>query len=473
MSTSSAAPGAPSARRPRPSLLERLALAGPQRRAARAWVMYDWANSAFITTVVAAVFPPWFISLAAGANAPEAVRAQATGRLSLATVLALSVIAIASPLLGAIGDRAPIKKRMIAGFTLAGVAATAGMWFVGPQDATLALWLFALGNIAANGAFVFYDSLLPHVAPPEELDRVSTAGYALGYLGGGLLLAVNVAMILKPALFGLSGPGTAIRLSFLMTAAWWLVFSIPLLRRVPEPEIPPERRAAGTAAAIREGLRDLAGTWRELRRFPQAGLMLLAFLIYNDGIGTIIRMATAYGQEIGLAQGDLILALLIVQFVGIPASFAFGQLAGPLGARKSIFLGLVAYTAISVLGFVMTTAVHFFVLAGLVGLIQGGVQALSRSLFASLIPRHRSSEFFGLFAVFEKFAGILGPGLFFLANEAFGSSRPAILGVIIFFVGGGLILTRVDIPTGQRAARAAEASEASEASKAGTATSVS
>ncbi|MBK7537888.1 MAG: MFS transporter [Myxococcales bacterium] len=450
-------PAAPSPVSPRPRLLERLALAGPERKAARAWVAYDWANSAFITIVVAAVFPPWFVSLAAGPGATEAMRAQATGRLSLTTVIALSIIALASPLLGAIGDRAPIKKRMIAGFTLIGAGATAAMWFVGPGDATLALILFAIGNIAANGAFVFYDSLLPHVAPPDELDRVSTAGYALGYLGGGLLLAFNLAMILKPALFGLTDAGAAIRISFLLTAAWWLLFAIPLLRHVREPIIVAERRTASTATAVREGLRDLAGTWRELRRFPQAGLMLLAFLIYNDGIGTIIRMATAYGQEIGLAQGDLILALVIVQLVGIPASFAFGQLAGRVGARRSIFLGLVAYTAISVLGYLMTTAVHFFVLAGLVGLVQGGVQALSRSLFASLIPRHRSSEFFGLFAVFEKFAGILGPGLFYLANEAFGSSRPAILGVIIFFVGGGLILSRVDIAAGQRTARAAEA----------------
>ncbi len=457
----SAEPGAP----PPPArtgLLERLALAGPHRKAARAWVMYDWANSAFITTVVAAVFPPWFVSLAAGAGATEAQRAQATGRLSLATVLALSVIAVASPVFGAIGDRAPIKKMMIGGFTLAGVAVTAALWWVGPNDASLALWLFALGNIAANGSFVFYDSLLPHVAPPDELDRVSTAGYALGYLGGGLLLAVNVAMILKPALFGLADAGVAVRLSFLMTAAWWLVFTVPLLRHVPEPAIPKERRTTGAGQAIREGLRDLAGTWRELRRFPQAGLMLLAFLIYNDGIGTIIRMATAYGQEIGLQQGDLILALLIVQLVGIPASFGFGQLAGRMGSRKAIFLGLVAYTAVSVLGFVMTTALHFFALAGLVGLVQGGVQALSRSLFASMIPRHRSSEFFGLFAVFEKFAGILGPGLFYLANELFGSSRPAILGVILFFVGGGLLLARVDIAAGQRAARQAEADEAGE-----------
>lgn len=448
---------APGARPPRTPLLERLALAGPQRKAARAWVTYDWANSAFITTVVAAVFPPWLVGLAAGPNATEGMRAQATGRLSLTTVIALTFIAVASPLLGAIGDRAPIKKRMIAFFTVVGALATAGLYLVPSGDATTALWLFAIGNIAANGAFVFYDSLLPHIAPPEELDRVSTAGYAIGYLGGGLLLLVNVAMILSPATFGLAGADSAVRLSFLMTALWWIGFAIPLFRHVREPDIPAERRATSAGHAIREGLRDLAGTWRELRRFPQAGLMLLAFLIYNDGVGTIIRMATAYGQEIGLAQGDLILALVIVQLVGIPASFAFGQLAGSIGPRKAIFLGLGAYAAVSILGYLMTSSLHFFVLAGLVGLVQGGVQALSRSLFASLIPRHRSSEFFGLFAVFEKFAGILGPGLFFLANEAFGSSRPAILGVIAFFLVGGWLLARVDIVAGQRAARAAEA----------------
>jgi UMF1 family MFS transporter len=434
-------------------LLHRLAL---DRRPTRAWVMYDWANSAFVTTVVAAVFPPWFVALAAGAHADEPLRAEATGRLSLATTAALAIIALASPLLGAIGDRAPIKKRMIAAFTALGALATAGLWFVGEGDATLALVLFGIGNIAANGAFVYYDSLLPHVAAPDELDRVSTAGYALGYLGGGVLLAINVVMILRPQLLGIPDADTAIRLCFVMTAVWWIAFAIPLLRHVREPDIPPGRRTS-TAAAIRAGLADLAGTWRALRRFPQAGLLLLAFLIYNDGIGTIIRMATAYGREIGLAQGDMIVALLIVQFVGIPASFAFGHAAGRIGTRRAIFVGLAAYVAVSVLGYLMTSALHFYLLAALVGLVQGGVQALSRSLFASLIPRHRSSEFFGLFAVFEKFAGILGPAMFWLANAAFGSSRPAILAVLVFFVAGAALLARVDLAAGQRAARAAEA----------------
>lgn len=424
-------------------------------RSTRAWVMYDWANSAFVTIVVAAVFPPWFVALAAGPGATEPARAAATGRLSLTTTIALAVIAIASPVLGAIGDRAPIKKRMIAVFTAIGAGATGGLWFVGDGDAGLALVLFAIGNIAVNGAFVFYDGLLPHVAAPGELDRVSTAGYALGYLGGGALLAVAVALILQPHRFGIPDAGAAIRLSFVMTAVWWLVFAIPLLRRVPEPEIPASRRAHGTAA-IRAGLGALVHTWRELRQFPEAGKLLLAFLIYNDGIGTIIRMATAYGQEIGLAQGDLIVALLIVQFVGIPASFGFGRAAGRIGARNAIFVGLAAYTAVSVFGYFMTSALHFYALAGLVGLIQGGVQALSRSLFASMIPRHRSSELFGLFAVFEKFAGIFGPAMFWLANEAFGSSRPAILAVMGFFLVGGVLLARVAVDAGQRTARAAE-----------------
>jgi UMF1 family MFS transporter len=428
-------------------LLGRLAL---DRKPTRAWVMYDWANSAFVTTVVAAVFPPWFVALAAGPGATESEKATATGWLSLGTTIALLLIAIASPLLGAIADHAPIKKRMLAFFTTVGCLATASMWFIGEGDWLLALVLFGVGNIAANGAFVFYDALLPHVARPEELDRVSTAGYALGYVGGGILLFVNIQMILHPHTWGFDGKDEAIRAAFVMTAVWWALFAIPLFRHVREPHVPEAQRARGTAA-IRAGLRDLVHTFRELKRYPQAGLLLLAFLIYNDGVGTIIRMATAYGEEIGLEQKHMITALLIVQFVGIPASFAFGMIAGRVGTRRAIFAGLAVYMVVSVLGYFMRTATHFYALAGLVGLVQGGVQALSRSLFASMIPRHKSSEFFGLFAVFEKFAGILGPALFFTAVAVFGSSRPAILSVILFFIVGAVLLARVDVAAGQRA----------------------
>lgn len=425
-------------------MLQRLAL---DRKPTRAWVMYDWANSAFITIVIAALFPAWFAGFVPDHGSP-------TARLSLATVIALALIAVASPLLGAIADHAPIKKRMIGIFTAIGAASTACLWFVGPGDWLLALVLFGIGNIAANGAFVFYDALLPHVASKDELDRVSTAGYALGYLGGGVLLAGCVATIVPsiPVLdpTNKSFQETAVRISFLLTAVWWVVFAIPLFRNIPEPAIPAAQRARGTAA-IRAGFRDLRNTWQELKRYPQAGLLLLAFLIYNDGVGTIIRMAVAYGEEIGLETGDMITALLIVQFVGIPASFAFGHWAGRIGTRRAIFVGLVVYCGVSILGYFMTTATHFFILSGLVGLVQGGVQALSRSLFASMIPRHKSSEFFGLFAVFEKFAGIAGPGIFFLVVSIAGSSRPAILSVIAFFLVGGALLTRVDVAAGQRA----------------------
>jgi UMF1 family MFS transporter len=312
---------------------------------------------------------------------------------------------------------------------------------------------------------VFYESLLPHIAGPHEIDRVSTAGYALGYVGGGLLLALNLAWIQKPDWFGLpSGPGLTepqatlpARLAFVSVAIWWIVFSLPLFRRVPEPPARIETDERRGENPILVAFVRLAETFRELRGYRQAFLMLLAFLIYNDGIQTIIKMATAYGTEIGIGQSALIGAILVVQFVGIPCSFLFGMVAGRIGAKRALFLGLLAYTAISVLGYFMRTATHFYVLAGLVGMVQGGTQALSRSVFASMIPPHKSGEFFGFFSVFEKFAGIFGPLIFAGTIAATGSSRNAILSVIGFFAVGAAILALVDVGEGQRAAREAEA----------------
>ena len=426
------------------SVFQRLGLDRPELRA---WALYDWANSAFITTVVSALFPPYFASVAC-AGLPDAA---ATARLGYGTSIALTLIALLSPVLGAIADHAPIKKAMLAAFTILGVGTTASLSLFGTGEWVLALVLFGLANIAANGAFVFYDAFLPHIARPGELDRVSTTGYALGYLGGGALLAVNAVMVMKPALFGLSGQGAAVRVSFLLTAVWWAIFAVPLFRRVPEPAIASKDRVRGLAV-VSAGFRDVARTWQELRRFPQATRLLVAFLIYNDGIGTIYRMATAFGKEIGLPPGSMVIALLVVQLVGVPATFAFGRIAGHLGTRRAILIGLAFYGVISVLGYFITTATHFFVLAALVGLVQGGTQALSRSLFARMIPRHKSSEMFGLFAVFEKFAGIFGPLLFAAVVSAFGSSRPAILSIIAFFAVGSALLLRVDVAAGERAA---------------------
>lgn len=423
--------------------------------------MYDWAMSAMQVGIMTAIFPIYYVKVAGAHLAGSA----ATQALASANTVALVIVALLSPLLGAAADYAAAKKRFLAGFMALGLAAIGGMFFIHTGDLTLASVLFVIAMIGATGSFVFYESLLPHIASPEEVDRVSTAGYALGYVGGGVLLAFNLAWIQKPAWFGLpAGPGLSeaaatlpVRLAFVSIAAWWALFSIPLFRQVPEPprRLETDERRGRNPVGI--AFRRLGETFRELRGFRQAFVFLLAFLIYNDGIQTIIKMATAYGTELGIGQGALIAAILLVQFVGIPFSFLFGSLAGWIGAKRAVFLGLAVYTVISVLGYFMRTAAHFFLLAILVGVVQGGTQALSRSLFATMTPPHKSGEFFGFFSVFEKFAGIFGPLLFWLAIELTGSSRAAILSVIAFFAVGAALLALVDVPEGERAAREAEA----------------
>ncbi len=412
--------------------------------------MYDWANSAFITVIVTAIFPSYYLKVA---NASDVLQnpAIATQRLAITTTIALALIAILAPILGAIADSAPIKKKLLAFFMALGAGATLGMLSLGPDQWMLASVLFGLGNIGAMGSFVFYDSLLPHIASHDEVDRVSTAGYAIGYVGGGIALFGCIALIEHPSWLGLGDAESASRVSFALVAMWWLLFSIPLFRNVPEPKV--RARAAQSRVKLVTGsITRLRQTFSELRKYKQASLFLLAFLLYNDGVGTIIKFAVIYGEEIGLDTPAMIKAILLVQFVGIPATFAFGQVAKAISAKKAIYVGLIVYSGVSVLGFFMTTATHFFMLAGLVGLVQGGVQALSRSLFATLIPASKSSEFFGLFAVFEKFAGILGPLLFAGVIHLAGSSRPAILAIIGFFAIGGLLLSRVSVEEGQRQA---------------------
>ena len=426
-------------------VLERLGLA---RRDVRAWAMYDWANSAFQTTIVAAVFPIYFQKVAA-ADLPGAV---ATSRFAWATALAILIVAIVAPILGAIADNAPVKKKLLAAFLGIGVTATAAMWFITRGDWLLALVLFVIGNVGVAGSIVFYDSLLPHLVGEEDLDRVSSAGYAFGYFGGGVLLAINILMMSQPAWFGLASREAAVRASLASVAVWWTLFAIPLFRRVPEPAIGP---ASGTRAApsLMSGVRRLFETLRELRRYRQAFMLLLAFLVYNDGIQTIIRMATIYGTEIGLDDNGMIAALLLTQFIGVPFAFLFGMLARRIGAKAAVFGGLAVYASITVLAYFMTTATHFFALAMMVGMVQGGTQALSRSLFASMVPKHKSSEFFAFFGVFERYAGVLGPALFAAVVSATGTGRNAILSIIAFFVVGALLLTRVDVEEGRRAAR--------------------
>jgi MFS transporter, UMF1 family len=433
------------------SLLARMGLDRPELRA---WAMYDWAASAMQTTVMVAVFPIYFVKVAGAELAGSA----ATQRLATVNTLALVVIAVLSPILGAISDYKAVKKPLLAVFMIIGAAAVAAMFFIQRGHIDLASTLFTLALIGAAGSFVFYEALLPHIARPDEIHRVSTAGYAMGYIGGGVLLALNLLWIQRPDWFGLpAGSATLpVRLAFVSVAIWWVVFALPLFRRVPEPpaRLEPDERPGENA--IKTAFVRLRETFRELRGYRQAFLMLLAFLIYNDGIQTIIKMATAYGTELGIGQGALIGAILLVQFVGIPCSFLFGALASRIGPKRAIFLGLLAYAFISILGYFMTSAAHFYALAGLVGMVQGGTQALSRSLFASMIPQHKSGEFFGFFSVFEKFAGIFGPLIFAGTIALTGSSRNSILSVIGFFLVGAAILALVDVEEGRRAAAAAE-----------------
>jgi UMF1 family MFS transporter len=432
-------------------LLDRVGLG---RRDLRAWAMYDWANSAFQTTIIAAVFPIYYQKVAA-AGQPEAA---AMSRFAWATALAILIVAIIAPVLGAVADYAAVKKRLLAVFLAIGATATAAMYWIGRGDWQLALVLFVIGNIGVAGSIVFYESLLPHLVEDQDLDRVSTAGYAVGYMGGGALLAVNLMMIQKPGWFGIPDAGTATRLALASVAIWWVVFSIPLFRSVPEPVVRRETdESPGGGNALLGGTKRLLETFHELRRYRDAFVFLLAFLLYNDGIQTMIRMATLYGTQIGLPESAMITALLMTQFIGIPCAFVFGMVASRIGARTAVFAGLGVYVLITVLGYFMSTGAHFFALAGLVGMVQGGTQALSRSLFASMIPRHKSSEFFAFFSVFERYAGVLGPAIFAFVVEHSGSGRSAILAVAVFFILGATILTLVDHDRGRRAARDAEA----------------
>jgi len=413
------------------------------------WSMYDWANSAFATTIMAAVLPIYYSAIAEPALTPN----QATAYWGYTNSIALLLVALLSPILGAVADFRGAKKRYLTYFALIGISATALMYFLTSGDWLFASVLFIIGNIGFAGANVFYDSLLPHIAQKGDIDQVSTRGYAMGYLGGGLLLAVNLAMImLSPDHL------TALmtRISLASVAIWWLLFAIPLWKNVPEP---PRQIYEGELDSnpFTAGFKRLAVTFKEIKKYKELFKFLVAFWLFNDGIGTIIKMATIYGKEIGIGQTDLIGALLMVQFVGIPFSFAFGWLAKRIGTKRSIYISLSVYFLISIGGYFMESAIHFWILGFAVALVQGGSQALSRSLYGRMVPKAQSAEFFSFFSVSGKLAGMFGPLVFGLVSQVMGNSRLGIVSLVIFFIAGGLLLTRVDEEEGIRVAEEADA----------------
>ena len=414
------------------------------------WCMYDWANSAFATTIMAALLPPYFSNVAAAGLDPS----RASSIWGYAVSIAMLFTAFMGPIMGAAADYSGSKKRFMAGFVVLAVIFTACLYLVQQGDWLLAVIFYVMASVGNAGANIFYDSLLPHVARPDEVDRVSARGYAMGYLGGGILLLINLLWYMQPGLFGFPDGNVAVRVSFLSVSVWWVVFSIPIFRNVPEPlrSAPPGARGN----ALKEGLRRLAETFREIRQYKQLFRFLVAFWLYADGIGTIIKMATVYGAEIGIGTADLAGALLLTQVVAFPMTILFGRLAKRAGAKRSIYLTLGVYTLISIAGYFMSQPWHFWVLAGMVGTVQGGSQALSRSLFSSMCPRDRSAEFFGFYDISSKFAGIAGPLLFGVTAAVMGTSRWAIVSLVVFFVVGGLLLSRVDEEEGRAVARGLE-----------------
>ena len=403
------------------------------------WAMYDWANSSFATTVIAGFFPLFFKQYwNVGVAATES-----TFRLGIANGIASFVVAFMAPLLGAIADKGRARVRLLGALTAIGAATTVALYFVAKGDWLTAAIAYIVASLGFWGGNQFYDSLLTDVAEESEYDLVSAYGYALGYLGGGLLFALNIAMLTKPQWFGLAGAADAVRWSFVSVGVWWMGFTVFTVMFVKER---PTSVPLPAGEAIRAGARELLSTLRHLRGDRVLLWFLLAYWFYIDGVNTIIKMAVDYGLSIGLNQTALITALLVVQFIGFPAALAFGWLGQRLGARTGIMIGIAVYAGIAAYAYYLQTETQFFVMAIVVGLVQGGIQSLSRSLFGRLVPPGKAGEFFGLYNLMGKAAAILGPTLIGITALVTHDSRLANVSIVVLFAIGALFLTRVRVP---------------------------
>jgi Permeases of the major facilitator superfamily len=421
------------------------------RKKVLSWALYDWANSAFATAVMAGFFPLFFKQYWSTGQEPTT----STLRLGLANALASAFIMLIAPVIGAIADHGNAKKKFLLFFALLGITMTSALYFIAQGAWMIAAALYVAAVIGFFGANVFYDSLIVHVAQGRRLDTVSALGFGLGYLGGGLLFSLCVIMTLKPHLFGLADMSQAVRISFLLVATWWAVFSIPIFLFVREPV---RAKGGGAWSAVRSGLRELYATLHEIRTLKVVALFLIGYWLYIDGVDTVISMAVDYGLSLGLAANSLITALLITQFVGFPAALLFGKLGERMGAKRGILLAIGVYMITTVFGFFMTSEAEFYGLAVTIGLVQGGIQALSRSLYARIIPQTKSGEFFGFYNMLGKFAAVIGPLLMGLAGVLTGNPRYAILSLIVLFGTGAAFLFFVDEDEGKRAARQLESS---------------
>jgi UMF1 family MFS transporter len=410
------------------------------QRSQLAWAFYDWANSAFATVVIAGFFPLFFKQYWASSLAPT----ESTFWLGAINSAASLVIVVLAPLLGAIADHIGRRKGFLLVMASLGIVTTAALSLAAQGAWQLAVMLYLLALLGFTGANVFYDALLLTVSGDSgrETDRLSALGFSLGYLGGGLLFALCVLMTRQPAWFGLADAAAAVKVSFVLVALWWALFSIPLLVFVKEEHQAPEADSASVRAAVGRVLLTL----RELRAMRQAALFLLAYWLYIDGVDTVIRMAVDYGMSIGFDSEHLIVALLITQFVGFPATYVYVRMTRFVGVRSGIFFGIAVYALVTVWGSLMQSVWEFYMLAAVIGLVQGGVQALSRSLFARLIPASQAAELFGFYNMVGKSAAVIGPIMMGWLGVLTGSPRLAILSLLILFAAGFLLLFWVKVP---------------------------
>ncbi len=404
------------------------------------YALYDWGNSAFATTIMAGFFPVFFKQFwSLGSDATLS-----TARLGFANAAAGLILALIAPILGAISDRGIHKKHFLLFFTLLGASFSSALFFVGQGNWKLAVFIYMVGTIGFIGSNLFYDSLLIETAPPSQRDLVSSLAYSAGYLGGGLLFALNVAMTLKPALFGLESATQAVQLSFLSVGIWWIIFGLPI-------QFSGRRHSSSQRLRLKlilDAFKQLASTFKEISNYRPIVLFLLAYWLYIDGVHTIIKMAVDYGLSLGFQSNSLITALLITQFVGFPAALFFGWLAERIGAVRAIRIAICVYLGVTLYAAFMQTEFEFYLMAVTIGLVQGGIQALSRATFANMIPADKSAEFFGFYNMVGKFAAIIGPALIaitgLVAHQAglseTTSTRLGISSISIMFIAGWLVL---------------------------------
>ena len=401
-----------------------------------AWALYDWANSAYATTVMAGFFPTFFSQYWSNGVAATTT----TWRLGLANGVAGFLIALLAPFLGALADRSGRRKQFMFAWTLVGALACFAMFFVARGNWMGAVCCFVFGTLGFNGGIVFNDALITHVSEPRDYDRVSALGYALGYLGGGLLFAVNVAMTVKPQWFGLDGAAAAVRWSFVTVGVWWVLFTLPMMAWVHE------KGGAESQQSLAASLQELRRTVRNIASYRPLWLFLVAYWLYIDGVNTVIKMAVDFGLALGLPASGLLGALLLTQFVAFPAAIAFGRLGSRIGAQRAVLIGIVVYAALTLYAQWLNSVAEFYAMAVVVGLVQGGVQSLSRSLFGQFVPPGKSAEYFGFYNLMGKFATVLGPLLVGATAALTHDSRAGVSSLLVLFVIGGVLLWRVRVP---------------------------